>query len=145
MFIVILPNPPACVHPAQFSRKACVSDPQRELLALPPRKTRFNGVCGQKNFQSGHFQSGKNRKFTEIYGSDFFEAEIRALPGRCNPAGCKPEKTGNLPGKTKPREHCFTMSRGVEVAGFELKRGPYFIESKSIKSSKIYGSGRSHT
>ena len=45
-----------------------------------------------RNFQSGHFQSGKNRKFAEIYGSGFLEVEIGALLTRCNPAGERSER-----------------------------------------------------
>ena len=59
------------------------------------------------------------------------------MPGRCNPAGCKPEKTGNLPGKTKPREHCFTMSRGVEVAGFETQPQSSRLHTVEIASYRL--------
>ena len=42
-----------------------------------------------------------------------------ASPPRCNPAGCKPEKTGTFAKNRKPGSVGKSTLPGVEVAGFE--------------------------
>ena len=70
------------------------------------------------------------RKIPEVA---FSEPEFGALPLRCNPGGCKPEKTGKSAKNGKPGNAGKSTLPGVEVAGFE----PAAFWSRTKRATKL--------
>ena len=112
----------------EFVHQRGVRDQQRELLALPPRKTRLNSKFSQGDFKVDIFKAEKTGNLRKLPEVGFLRR--KSVPHR--PAATREvanrKKTANSPKNEKPGSVGKSTLPGVEVAGFPF--GPQPIWSR---------------